>query len=119
MQSRSHEVMGAIFTKAKQKLVKIVFPEGHHPKIQQAAEILREEAICEPILLGPVDVIRQSIKEQRLDELDGITIVNPEESPDYPKYVGRFWELRNRRGVTYEEAPRRYLSSQNRPTYFG
>ena len=107
MQSRSHEVMGAIFTKAKQKLAKIVFPEGHHPKIQQAAEILREEAICEPILLGPVDVIRKSIEEQRLDALDDVTIVNPEESPDYAKYVARFWELRNRRGVTYEEARRR------------
>jgi malate dehydrogenase (oxaloacetate-decarboxylating)(NADP+) len=99
--------MGAIFTKAKAKLAKIVFPEGHHPKIQQAAEILREEAICEPVLLGPVDVIRQSIREQRLDALDGVTIVNPEESPDYPRYVARLWELRQRRGVTYEEARRR------------
>src|SRR5512134_1487398 len=68
MQSRSHQVMGSIFTKAKKKLTKIVFPEGHHPKIQQAAEILREEAICEPVLLGPVQQIRQSIEEQRLDE---------------------------------------------------
>ncbi len=107
MQSRSHQVMGAIFTKAKKKLAKIVFPEGHHPKIQQAAEILREEAICEPVLLGPVDIIRESIRQQRLDELDGITIINPEESPDYGKYVARFWEVRQRRGVTHEEARRR------------
>jgi malate dehydrogenase (oxaloacetate-decarboxylating)(NADP+) len=107
MQSRSHQVMGSIFTKAKKKLVKIVFPEGHHPKIQQAAEILREEGICEPVLLGPVDVIRESIKQQRLEELDGVTVINPEESPDYPKYVARYWELRQRRGVTYEEARRR------------
>jgi malate dehydrogenase (oxaloacetate-decarboxylating)(NADP+) len=107
MQSRSHQVMGSVFTKAKKKLVKIVFPEGHHPKIQQAAEILREEAICEPILLGPVDQIRKSLADQRLDELDGITIINPEESADYTRYVSRYWELRQRRGVTYEEARRR------------
>jgi malate dehydrogenase (oxaloacetate-decarboxylating)(NADP+) len=107
LQSRSHQVMGSIFTKAKKKLAKIVFPEGHHPKIQQAAEILREEAICEPVLLGPVDVIRESIKQQRLEELDGVTIINPEESPDYARYVARLWELRQRRGVTYEEARRR------------
>ncbi len=107
MQSRSHEVMGAVFNKAKKKLVKIVFPEGHHTKIQQAAEILREEAICEPILLGPVDQIKKSIAEQRLDDLEGITIINPEESADYARYVSRFWELRQRRGVTYEEARRR------------
>jgi malate dehydrogenase (oxaloacetate-decarboxylating)(NADP+) len=54
-----------------------------------------------------VDVIRESLREQRLDALDGVTIVNPEESPEYAKYVARFWELRQRRGVTYEEARRR------------
>jgi malate dehydrogenase (oxaloacetate-decarboxylating)(NADP+) len=107
MQSRSHQVMGAIFTKAKKKLVKIVFPEGHHPKIQQAAQILREEGICEPVLLGPVGTIKESIAQQRLDELDGITIINPEESADYPRYVQRLWELRMRRGMTHEEARRR------------
>ncbi len=115
MQSRSHQVMGSVFTKAKKKLVKIVFPEGHHPKIQQAAEILREEAICEPVLLGPVDQIRKSIADQRLDDLEGITIVNPEESEDYARYVSKFWELRQRRGVTYEDA-RRKMRIRN---YFG
>src|SRR5512140_488035 len=107
MQSRSHQVMGTVLTKAKKKLVKIVFPEGHHPKIQQAAAILREEAICEPVLLGPVDQIKKSIAEQRLDDLEGVTIINPEDSADYSRYVSRLWELRQRRGVTYEEARRR------------
>src|SRR5512136_1111628 len=89
MQSRSHQVMGSVFAKAKKKLAKIVFPEGHHPKIQQAAAILREDAICEPILLGPVDQIKKSIGDQRLDGLDGVTIINPEESPDFDRYVSR------------------------------
>ncbi len=108
MQSRSHQVMGSIFTKAKKKLARIVFPEGHHPKIQQAAEILREEAICEPVLLGPVEAIRRSIADQRLDELDGVTIIDPTESDELiAPYVSRYWELRRRRGVTFEEAKRR------------
>jgi malate dehydrogenase (oxaloacetate-decarboxylating)(NADP+) len=115
MQSRSHQVMGAIFTKAKKKLAKIVFPEGHHPKIQQAAEILREEAICEPVLLGPVDAIRRSIADQRLDDLDGVTIIDPLESPEFSKYVAKFWEARQRRGVTFEEARKR-MRTRN---YFG
>ena len=107
MQSRSHQVMSGIYAKARKKLVKIVFPEGHHEKIQQAAQVLREDGICEPILLGPVDRIRASIEERRLDDLEGVTIINPEDSPDFDRYVARFWELRNRRGVTYEEARRR------------
>jgi malate dehydrogenase (oxaloacetate-decarboxylating)(NADP+) len=115
MQSRSHQVMGGVFEKAKQSVKKIVFAEGHHPKIQQAAAILREEAICEPILLGPVAAIRKSIADLQLEALDGVTVINPEESPDYEQHVKAFWERRQRRGVTYEEA-KRMLRFRN---YFG
>jgi malate dehydrogenase (oxaloacetate-decarboxylating)(NADP+) len=107
MQSRANQVMGSIMSKARKKLTRIVFPEGHHPKIQQAAEILREEAICEPVLLGPVDEIRRSIADQRLDDLDGVTIIDPMTSDTFSRYVARYWELRRRRGVTFEEGQRR------------
>jgi malate dehydrogenase (oxaloacetate-decarboxylating)(NADP+) len=115
MQSRSHQVMSGIYAKAKKRLTKIVFPEGHHEKIQHAAQILREDGICEPILLGPVEKIRASIEERRLDGLEGVTLINPEESPDFDRYVSRFWEIRNRKGVTFEDARRR-LRNRN---YFG
>ncbi|HSN13013.1 MAG TPA: NADP-dependent malic enzyme, partial [Anaeromyxobacteraceae bacterium] len=107
LQSRSHQVMGTIFEKARKKLTKIVFPEGHHPRIQQAAEILREEELCEPILLGPVAQIRKQIADQRLDALEGVTIINPEEAPDFERTIDRLWEIRQRRGMTREEARRR------------
>jgi len=115
MLSRSHQVMGNIFEKTKSKLTKIVFAEGNHPKILQAAQILREDAICEPVLLGPVNQIKQAIADLRLDALDGVQIVAPEESPDFDRYVQRLWELRQRRGTTHEEA-RRKLRFRN---YFG
>ncbi len=115
MQSRSHQVMGNILTKTKKKMAKIVFAEGNHPKILQAAQILREEAICEPILLGPVAQVKKAIADLHLDDLDGVQIVAPEESPDYEKYVDRLWQLRQRRGTTHEEA-RRKLRFRN---YFG
>jgi malate dehydrogenase (oxaloacetate-decarboxylating)(NADP+) len=35
-----------------------------------------------------------------------VAIVEPPESEDYQRYVARFWELRQRRGMTYEEALR-------------
>jgi len=104
MQSRTHSVMSSIYTKAKKKLARIVFPEGHHPKIHQAAQILREDGICEPVLLGPVDKIRAAIEEQRLDGLSDVTIINPLESEEINRYVSRLWELRQRRGVTYDES---------------
>jgi len=115
MQSRSHQVMGNILTKTKKKVAKIVFAEGNHPKILQAAQILREEAICEPILLGPVAQIKKAIVDLHLEDLDGVQVISPEESPDYEKYVDRLWHLRQRRGTTHEEA-RRKLRFRN---YYG
>ncbi len=106
-QSRVHGVMSLVHAKARKKLARIVFPEGDAEKIQHAAQILREEGLAEPILLGPVQKIRASIAEKRLDGLDGVTIINPEESPDYDRYVQRLWQLRARRGITLAESRRR------------
>ncbi|MGZ6143585.1 MAG: phosphate acyltransferase, partial [Myxococcales bacterium] len=56
-QSRSHEVMSTIFNKARKTLARIAFTDGDHPRILQAAQMLREDGICEPILLGKPDRI--------------------------------------------------------------
>jgi malate dehydrogenase (oxaloacetate-decarboxylating)(NADP+) len=106
-QSRTHTVMSGVYAKARKKMARIVFPEGHHAKILAAAQELREDGICEPILLGPVKAVKKGIEDARLDGLDGVTIIDPPESEDYNRYVARFWELRQRRGMTYEEALRR------------
>jgi len=111
-QSRLHSVMSLVHAKARTKLAKIVFPEGDSEKIQHAAQILREEGLCEPILLGPVQKIRASIEERRLDGLEGVQVILPEDSPDYDRYVARFWELRARKGMTFAEA-RRQVRSRN------
>src|SRR5512132_2642117 len=104
LQSRTHSVMSGIYQKARKKLSRIVFVEGHHPKIQQAAQILRQDGICEPILLGPVDKVRASIEEQRLEGLGDAKIVNPLDSDEFGKYVTLLWNTRQRKGVTYDEA---------------
>ncbi len=106
-QSRVHSVMSGVYAKAKRKLVRIAFAEAHHPKILAAAQQLREDGICEPILLGPAKVVRKGIAEGRLDGLEGVTIIDPPESEDYERYVLRFWEQRQRKGMTHEEALRR------------
>jgi malate dehydrogenase (oxaloacetate-decarboxylating)(NADP+) len=104
--------MSLVHGKARSKLARIVFPEGDAEKIQHAAQILREEGLCEPILLGPVQRIRASIEERRLDGLEGVQVILPEESADYDRYVSRFWELRARKGMTFAEA-RRQVRARN------
>jgi malate dehydrogenase (oxaloacetate-decarboxylating)(NADP+) len=112
-QSRAHQVIGAVVSRARRKLARIAFVEGHHPKIHQAAAMLREDGICEPVLLGPVDLIRSAIAG--VEELRDVKIVDPIFSPDVERYVQRLWKLRQRRGVTADDARRRLRTR----SYFG
>jgi malate dehydrogenase (oxaloacetate-decarboxylating)(NADP+) len=104
MQSRTHSVMSTIHGKAKKKLARIVFAEGHHPKIQQAAAILSEDGICEPILLGDVDAIRASQQDQRLDPLPKANLCDPLKSDRLKLYGERLYQLRQRNGMSAEGA---------------
>ena len=104
-QSRAHQVLWSVVSRARRKLTRIAFPEGHHPSIQQAAAILREEAICEPVLLGPVELIRRTTAG--IEELKNVQIIDPLQSPEAERYVQRLWTLRQRHGVTVDDARRR------------
>jgi len=114
-QSRSHEVMGVIFNKARKKTARIVLAEGNQPKILQAAQILREDGICEPVLLGEPEAIRKMIAEHHLGELKDVTIIQPEQAPEFNGYVEKYLELRGRYGNTLREARKRLRER----SYFG
>ncbi len=104
MQSRSYGVMRAVIEKAKKQPVRLVFAEGNTTKVLQACSILAEDGICVPVLLGPEDEIRQMIRDQKLEELEGVTVVDPDRSPDFDRYVDTFWKLRERKGISQRVA---------------
>jgi malate dehydrogenase (oxaloacetate-decarboxylating)(NADP+) len=103
-----------IINKAKAQPKRIVFPEGTEDKILRAAQIVLDEGIGTPILLGPKDEIKKSIKALGL-ELKGAEIVDNFKDPRLNKYMEEFIRLRQRHGVTRSNAWR-YLSQRN---YFG
>lgn len=105
MQSRCHQVMSAVFIKARKKPARIVFNDGEHVRVLQAARILRDEGLCEPMLLGTRDEIERAMIEHKLDDdLKGVTIVDPAKSPDLERYAQAYWHLRERRGINHEVA---------------
>jgi malate dehydrogenase (oxaloacetate-decarboxylating)(NADP+) len=114
-QSRTHEVMGVIFNKARKKACRIAFTDGEHPRILQAASMLREDGICEPILLGRKEVIQNAIAEQHFAGLKDITVIEPRASEHFEEYAKRYVELRGRQGVTVRLARDRMRG----PRYFG
>ncbi|MDP3237426.1 MAG: NADP-dependent malic enzyme [Myxococcales bacterium] len=105
LQSRSNQVMSSVITRARTSSKRIALDDGDHPRVLQAARILREDGICEPMLLGDTKTIQRAIVEHHLeDELEGISIVDPLASPELERYAEVYWTLRQRRGVTKELA---------------
>lgn len=108
------EVMRPIIHKAKANPKRIVFPEGNEEKILRACQILVDDKLATPILLGREAEIRGKIEALRLD-LPHVEIVDPEQSAYRKAYVDGFFSLRGRKGLTRTDCSRLMLSR----THFG
>jgi malate dehydrogenase (oxaloacetate-decarboxylating)(NADP+) len=95
--------MRIMINKAQQQPKRVVFPEGEEVKILRAAQILIDERIARPILLGREPVIRAQAANLRID-LDSADIVNPAHSPQLERYAEELYRLRQRKGITRSEA---------------
>ncbi len=102
---KTREIMRFFIHKAQRAPKRIVFPEGEEDKILRAANIIVEEKIATPILLGSRTFIHQRISDLGLD-LDGVEIINPGKSPKLSTYVSGYYELRKRKGITLPDAER-------------
>jgi malate dehydrogenase (oxaloacetate-decarboxylating)(NADP+) len=106
---KANEVMRAMIHKAKRIPKRVVFTEGEEGKILRACQILLDEAIAIPILLGDEKKIRDRIQELHLN-LEGIQVVDPPRSPRLAEYIEEFYSLRQRRGITRHEAEQSLLN---------
>ena len=112
--SKVHGIMRIMIHKAQQRPKRIVFPEGEESKILRAAQILVDEKIAVPILLGREDVIRERMEDLHLT-LHSSTIVDPAGSSARSRYAGELYRLRQRKGVTGKDAQQLIT----KPNYFG
>jgi malate dehydrogenase (oxaloacetate-decarboxylating)(NADP+) len=104
-----------VTNKAKQSPQRVVFADADNYKILRAAQIVRDECIATPILLGEVGKINQIIKENDLD-LGDVQIIDPHlGAENTEKYAQYLFGKRQRRGITLFEA-RKLMSD---PNYYG
>lgn len=92
--------------RARRRPQRIVFAEADNYKVLKAAQIIKDENIAIPILLGNRERIEGVIAENKL-ELEGIDIIDPKDEKLKKrryKYGDEFFERRQRRGVTQYEA---------------
>ncbi len=108
-------IMRAITNKAKSAPKRVVFAEADNYKILKAAQIVKDDGIAIPILLGNVDIINNLIQENSL-ELEGVEIIEPAKEPArMKKYADLLFQKRQRRGITLFEA-NKLMRDRN---YFG
>lgn len=108
-------LLRAVTNKAKSAPKRVVFAEADNYKILKAAQIVKDDGIAIPILLGNKERIREIILENELD-LEGVTIINPlEEIEKSAKYAEYLYKKRQRRGLTLFEA-RKLMRDRN---YYG
>ena len=92
--------------RAKHNPQRVVFAEADNYKILKAAQIVREEGIAEPILLGKKKKIANLIEQYQLD-LDNVEIIDPRSEKEENRrneFAALLYEKRQRRGMTLVEA---------------
>jgi len=117
LQGKAKETLRMIINKAKTDPKKIVFPEGDNEKILRAAQILIEEEIAKPILIGNQEKIRATMAELGLDFNGSVQIIDPATFERSEEYAQELFRLRQRKGLTLTEA-RRIMTRKSR-THFG
>ncbi|HNQ12373.1 MAG TPA: NADP-dependent malic enzyme, partial [Bacteroidia bacterium] len=112
---RDDRLTRVITNMAKQDPKRVVFAEADTYKILKAAQIVKEENIATPILLGNREKIQSLIEENNLD-LSDISIIDPrEETESCVEFGELLFEKRKRRGFTRYEA-NKIMKERN---YFG
>jgi|YNPBryunderm2012_1023409.scaffolds.fasta_scaffold00123_22 malate dehydrogenase (oxaloacetate-decarboxylating)(NADP+) len=100
---KAYEVMRMMVHKAQRAPKRVVFPEGEESKMLRASQILLDEKIAFPILVGSEKRIRARIEELKLN-LEGAQIIEPARFPRLAEYIEELYRLRQRKGVTRKEA---------------
>ena len=97
------KLMSRIIDRAKKNPKRVVFTEATHSKVLKAAQILKDEGIAHPILLGNKDEILQLINEHKLDLHDCPIIYPREESETVNRYAELLYKKRQRKGMTFQD----------------
>ncbi|WP_271423557.1 NADP-dependent malic enzyme [Aequorivita sinensis] len=94
-----------LINRAKLKPKRIVYTEADHLDVLKAAQIVYEEGIGIPVLLGRKDVIKDYMEQLEFDA--DIEIIDPKSDikPEkFDEYAEKFWMKRRRTGVTLYDA---------------
>jgi len=99
-------IMQPLFTAAKAAPRRVVYAEGEDERVLRAAQVVVDEGLARPTLIGRPQVIEQRLERLGLRVRPGkeFDLVNPESDPRYRDYWTTYHQLSERKGITPEYA---------------
>ncbi|MBW3518233.1 NADP-dependent malic enzyme [Flavobacterium sp. NKUCC04_CG] len=100
-----NKIVRMLTTRAKTDPKRLVFAEADHLDVLKAAQIVSEEGIGIPVLLGNKKIILELMKEIGFDA--DVEIIDPktdEETERRNRFATSYWESRKRKGTTFYDA---------------
>ncbi|PRD54303.1 NADP-dependent malic enzyme [Sphingobacterium gobiense] len=112
---KDDRIIRNLTSRAKKNPKRVVFAEADNYKTLRAAQIVKEEGIAFPILLGSKEKIQSLIQEYDFDFGD-VEIIDPTEekgSERFNRFVQHLYTKRQRRGMTEHEATKLMATNRN------
>jgi len=103
---RSGFIMKPVFRRAKEEPKRVIYAEGEDERVLRATQVVVEEGLARPILIGRPSVVETRLERYGLSIRPGrdFTLINPDEDPRYREFVQAYVESAGRRGITPDAA---------------
>ena len=103
---RSGFVMKPIFNAARANPKRVIYADGEDERVLRATQVVIEDGLARPILIGRPAVVEARIKRFGLAIRPGrdFELVNNEDDPRYREYVQTYMDRAGRKGISPEAA---------------
>jgi malate dehydrogenase (oxaloacetate-decarboxylating)(NADP+) len=103
---RTGMIMRPVFSAAKRVHKRVIYAEGEDERVLRAVQVVVDESLARPILIGQSDVIAKSIESLGLRIRPGadIELVDPASDARYEELYRAYYDLMQRKGISLEDA---------------
>jgi malate dehydrogenase (oxaloacetate-decarboxylating)(NADP+) len=111
-------LMKPVFQAAKKAPKRIVFAEGEDERVLRAVQVVLDEELARPILIGRPAVLAKRIERYglRIRPGEDFEVINPESDPRYREYWSEYYRLTQRKGISQSYAK---IEMRRRQTLIG
>jgi len=99
-------VMKPVFEVAKSDPRRVIYAEGEDERVLRAIQVVSDEKLCRPILIGRPEVIKTRIERAglRIKSGEDFEVVNPESDSRYKETWQEYYQIMRRKGISPDDA---------------